>query len=422
MSDSFVIKGAFYFCTADRNLVVCENAYCLVRSGVCEGLFDSLPEEGRDLEVLDYSPYMILPGFVDLHLHAPQYSFRALGLDLELLKWLSDYTFPGEHKYKDTAYAERMYTAFTDDLRRSFTTRACVFGTIYTDTTLLLAERLEDSGLCCYVGKVNMDRNAPDYYIEDTAASIAETRRFIAETRRRFRNTKPIITPRFIPSCSDALMAGLSDIQKETLAPVQSHLSENRGEIKWVKELCPDSAFYGDAYDRFGLFGRDCKTVMAHCVSSTEEELERMRKNGVFIAHCPSSNMNLSSGIAPMRKILDKGIPAGIGTDVAGGHSLSMADEAVRAVQASKMRWRYVEDEKPLTIIDAFYLATRGGGAFFGKVGSFEKGFEFDAVVVDDSKLGAEYDGASKLTQALYLNTECKIVGKYARGVKINLD
>ena len=257
---------------------------------------------------------------VDLHVHAPQYTFRGLGMDLELLEWLNINTFPEEAKYKNIEYAEKAYKLFVDDLKSGTTTRACIFATIHNEATLLLMELLEKSNLCTYVGRVNMDRNSSENLCESSAqTSLEETNTWILKSMEKFKKTKPILTPRFVPSCSDKLMDGLGIIQRKFHLPVQSHLSENISEVSWVKKLNPKSYCYGDAYDMFGLFGGNGKTVMAHCVHSTEEEIELMKKNKVFIAHCPESNINLSSGIAPIRKYLKLGMNVGLGSDVAGG-------------------------------------------------------------------------------------------------------
>ena len=174
-------------------------------------------------------------------------------------------------------------------------------------------------------------------------------------------------------------------MQKEYQVPVQSHLSENLSEIAWVKELFPWSSCYGDVYHQCGLFGREAKTIMAHCVHSCDIEVEMMREKGVYVAHCPQSNINLSSGIAPIRRYLEEGIPVGLGSDIAGGANLSMFRHMADAIGASKLYWRLVDQEKkPLTMEEVFYLATKGGGSFFGKAGSFEKGYELDALVMDD--------------------------------------
>ena len=175
------------------------------------------------------------------------------------------------------------------------------------------------------------------------------------------------------------MLEQLREIQNAYDLPVQSHLSENPGEIEWVRQHCPDAEFYGDAYDDYGLFGEDhrrgkhIRTVMAHCVYSSEAKIKRLHDNRVFVAHCPASNVNLSSGIAPVRKYIDEGLKIGIGSDVAGGHTESMLKAVCHAVQVSKIYWRLRDQNlKPLTFDEAFYLGTKGGGEFFGKVGSFE--------------------------------------------------
>lgn len=211
--------------------------------------------------------------------------------------------------------------------------------------------------------------------------------------------------------------------------PVQSHLSENQGEIEWVKQLRPDAAFYGDGYDKYDLFGdrnldqEKVRTVMAHCVWSTDDEVRRIKDNGVFIAHCPASNMNLSSGIAPIRKYLDLDMKVGLGSDVAGGQTESIFRAITDAIQVSKMYWRHVDEKaKPVTFEEAFYMATKGGGEFFGKVGSFETGYEFDALVLDDSALKSPNDLniRQRIERAIYLSLDLNgIVAKYAAGRKI---
>ena len=203
---------------------------------------------------------------------------------------------------------------------------------------------------------------------------------------------------------------------------MQSHLSENFGEIEWVKELCPGTHFYGEAYHQFQLFGGDCPTIMAHCVHSSEEELALMKKQGVYVAHCPQSNTNLSSGIAPARHYLEAGLHVGLGTDVAGGFSLSMFRAMADAIQVSKLRWRLIDQtQAPVTLEEAFYMATIGGGSFFGKVGSFEKGYEFDAMILDDSNIRhpQEISTRDRLERLVYLSDDRNLVGKYVQGRKV---
>lgn len=418
-----VLKGNVVYSKTPQELEIIENGYIVYADGVVQGVYAELPEQYANDEIEDYGDKIIIPGLVDTHIHAPQYAFRGLGMDMELLDWLNTNTFPEESKMKDLEYAKKSYGTFVENLRTSATTRAVVFGTIHRPATLLLMDMLEESGLATMVGKVNMDRNSPEYLCETAEESAEETVAWIEDVMAKgYKNTLPILTPRFTPSVTDELMAKLKEIQVKYGLPMQSHLSENLGEIAWVKELCPWSTCYGDAYDHFGMFGKDCKTIMAHCVHSTDEEVELMKNNGVFIAHCPESNINLSSGVAPIRRYLELGMNVGLGSDVAAGSTENMFTAMAYAVQASKMRWRLLDDSlKQLTADEVFYLATKGGGAFFGKVGSFEEGYEMDAVVLDDSRLEhpQDLDVKSRLERMIYFSDDREICAKYVKGTKI---
>jgi guanine deaminase len=281
---------------------------------------------------------------------------------------------------------------------------------------------MEASGLVSMVGKVNMDRNCPGSIREaDAETSAAQTIRWL-EQCAVYKNTRPILTPRFIPSCTDALMGKLSDIQKRYALPVQSHLSENQKEIAWVQELCPESGFYGDAYVRFDLFGGVAPTIMAHCVWSNEEETNLLRDRGIYVAHCPQSNTNLSSGIAPVRRFLDAGIRLGLGSDVAGGAHASIFRAMTDAIQVSKLRQCLVDQtQAALTLEEAFYLGTVGGGAFFGKAGSFEPGYELDALIIDDQNLTPPFalSVQERLERVVYLSDDRNILAKYVRGKRL---
>ena len=412
----FVLKGHICYSESKNELITRENAYVVCVGGKSKGVFTELPQQYAVLPLKDYGDCLIVPGMIDLHIHAPQYAFRGMCMDLELMDWLNRYTFPEEAKYMELEYAERAYAIFVNALKASATTRAVVFATRHRPATELLMKLMEESGIASYVGKVNMDREAAEVLVEESAAvSASETVQWIEAVKEKYTNTKPILTPRFIPCCSDTLMEHLRQIQMAYGLPVQSHLSESPGEIDFVHFLRPDNAFYGEAYNDYDLFGKnednqtDVKTVMAHCVWSTDEEIDLMRKNGVFVAHCPASNMNLCSGIAPIRKYLDLGMNIGLGTDVAGGHSDSIFRAITDAIQVSKMYWRYVDQTmKPITFPEAFFMATLGGGAFFGAVGSFAEGYAFDAVVLDDTALvhPQELSVSERLERAVYLGLD----------------
>ena len=420
---TFVIKGDLCFSRTMDELVCMENSFLVVEGGRAAGMFRTLPERYAALPVLDYTGKLVLPGMTDLHVHAPQFAFRGLGMDMELLEWLNTYTFPEESKYKELDYAGRAYGSFVNHLLRSTTTRAAIFATIHVPATELLMQKLEDAGLSCYVGKVNMNRNSPVYLREiSTNQALRDTEKWICETKDRYTRVRPILTPRFIPSCTDDLMYGLARLREKYALPVQSHLSENYSEIAWIRELCPRSKNYGDAYAQFDLFGGRYPCIMAHCVHSDEAEQALMKENGVFIAHSPESNMNLASGVAPVNKFLDNGLRVGLATDVAGGSHESMLRAMTHAIQASKLRWRlYDQDVKPLSFDRAFYLATMGGGAFFGSVGSFLDGYEFDAVVLDDAPLDhpQALSVRARLERAAYLADDRNLTAKFVAGEKI---
>ncbi len=422
--NSFVLHGAVIYSKNAKELCTFEDAYAVCINGVSAGVFEKLPEEYQSLPVIETEGKLIMPGLVDLHIHAPQYQFRGNGMDMELLPWLNTYTFPEESKYGDLSYAERAYGIFTEDLRSGATTRACIFATSHKDATLRLMEMMEESGLETFVGKVNMDRNVPDFYVEGTEESLNQTREWLDAARRvSFKRTRPILTPRFTPSCTRTLMTGLSELAKEYGLPVQSHISENLSEIEWVKELEPDVSCYADSYKKAGLMDQDIPCVMAHCVWSDDTEIAMLKENNVFIAHSPESNINICSGVAPMTKYLELGLNAGLASDVAGGSSASMFTAIRAALYASKLRFRLYEEEvRPLTFAEAFFLASKGGGAFFGKAGSLEKGYLFDALIIDDRAIPTAREDLTvpeRAERVIYLGDERHIKGKYVSGRKL---
>ncbi len=423
METNFALRGDICYSASPTSLETRCDSYVVCENGLSKGVFDSLPERYAGLPVKDYRGKLITPGLCDLHMHAPQYAFRSLGMDLELLDWLNTRAFPEESRYADLDYARSAYQKLVEDLIAGPNSRICLFGTIHTPATIMLMEMLEKSGLVSLVGRVNMDRNGGENLCESTSEqAIADTRAWLDAVQGCFHNTMPILTPRFIPSCSDALLRGIAALQKERKLPVQSHLSENQSEIAWVAELCPNSSSYGDAYRQFGLFGGEVPTIMAHCVWSSAEEIELMKERGVFVAHCPQSNSSLSSGIAPVRRFLTRGLKVGLGSDVAGGCHSSIFRAMADAIQVSKLRWRLCnQDETALTLPEAFWLGTVGGGSFFGKVGAFSDGYEFDALVIDDASLSAPFELTipERLARVVYLSDDRNIMHKYVRGALV---
>lgn len=415
----YLVHGDLCFSTAPRHIETMEASYLHVKDGKCISCYKELPEALSSLEIKDYSGNLIIPGMVDLHLHAPQYAYRGTKMDLPLLDWLNSNTFPEEAKYEDMNYAKAAYKNFVEDLKESPTTRAVIFATLHKEATLCLMDLLENSGLETMVGKVNMDRNSPDYLTEHSAEEALEnTRNWLQAIPKDYRHCHPILTPRFTPTCSDALMEGLGKIKKEKGIPLQSHLSENTAEIAWVKELCPDTKNYGESYDRYGLLQH---SVMAHCVHTREDELELLKERECYICHCPQSNTNLQSGVAPVKHFLEKGAKLGLGTDIAGGANLSMFRAITDAIHASKLRSCLLLEDAAITLEEAFYMASLSGGGFFGKVGSFLTGYEADFLVYERKRESIREESLlERLEMLLYTEKELfRMKAKFVSGRQI---
>ena len=412
-----IYKANIIYTPQSRRFEVVPHGYIAVEDGKVEGVYRELPEHLADHPVTDWGDRLLIPAMNDMHVHAPQYRNQGIAMDLELLPWLQNYTFPEELKYADTTYAERMYRRFVRDLWRHGTMRVVAFASIHLESTRLLMHLLEKAGMGGHVGKVNMNRNCPEGLQESANDALKDCAALVGEFEREDALVRPIVTPRFIPSCTPELLEACGEMVRRYNLPVQSHLSENLGEIEWVKQLEPQSRHYADAYDRYGLLGQT-PTVMAHCVWTDGDELEMLRQRGVMVAHCPTSNFNVASGLAPIRRFLDAGIPVGLGSDVSGGHDFSIFRMMVYAIQVSKMHYQRVKSCAFLTLSEAFWMATKSAGRFFGQVGSFESGYDFDALVIDDSELIIDdgYSLLERLERFVYIGDDRHIVARYCQG------
>ena len=415
-----VYKAHILYTKERSRFEVLENGYVAVEDGRVVGISTDLSSLGGDEQsVTDFGDCLLIPAMNDMHVHAPQYRNQGIAMDLELLPWLKNYTFPEEKKYADTAYAERMYRRFIRDLWRFGTMRSCVFATIHTDSTRLLMQLFQEAGMGAMVGKVAMNRNCPPELSETVEDMIEGNEALIAEFYKPDALVRPIITPRFVPSCTPEMLQACGNLAAKYQMPVQSHLSENISEIELVQNLEKESSNYGDAYNRYGLFGQT-PTIMAHCVWTAGEELELMKKNGVMVAHCPTSNLNLASGLAPIRTFIEEGIPVGLGSNISGGHDLNIFRMMVFAIQVSKMHYQQNHAKPFLTLSEVFWLATKSAGSFFGRVGSFEPGYEFDALVIDDRDLNHDhYSLLHRLERFIYLGDDRQIVHRFCQGQEI---
>jgi len=415
-----IYKAHILFTKEKDHFDIIENGYIAVADGRVVGIStDVTAFQSPEAEVIDFGDRLLIPAMNDIHVHAPQYHNLGIAMDLELLPWLANYTFPEEARFADLSYAEHIYSRFIYDLWRHGTMRASVFATVHLDGTRRLMDLFHEAGMGALVGKVNMNRNCPEALCE----TLDHAEKACAALMQAYGDpdslVRPIITPRFIPSCTPELLQLCGTMAQRYQLPVQSHLSENTGEIDLVKQLEPESLNYGDAYNRYGLFGQT-PTIMAHCVWTAGEELKLIKRNGVMVAHCPTSNLNISSGMAPIRKFLDAGIRVGLASDISGGHTLSIFRVMVYAIQVSKMHYQRDHTQPFLSLSEAFWLATKSGGSSFGRVGSFEPGYEFDALVIDDSDLNHDrYSLLHRLERFIYLGDDRHITHRFCRGEEI---
>ena len=418
-----IYKGNILYTKTPEKFSIIEDGYIVVEENIVEGVYNELPSKYENCKLEIDTKGLIIPGFNDIHVHAPQWINGGMGFSLELLPWLNKYTFAVEEKYKDADFAKKSYQESINEMKKNGTTRASIFATRHLEGTKVLVNLLRESGMGAYVGKVNMDRNSIPGLIENTEASAAETLELVEwmnQTKKDNDIVKYIITPRYVPCTTSKLMKELAKLSSKYQLPVQSHLDENKDEISWVAKLHPECQDFTSVYYDYGLMPKG-KTIMAHCIHSTDEELNMLKEQDVMIAHCPQSNANLSSGIMPLRKYLNLGLRVGLGSDVGGAHSLNMREHIVETIKTSKLYWTLFSEYKPVSFSEAFYLATKSGGSIFGKVGSFEEGYEFDALIIDDSNLINEipHNLEERLERFIYVGTDKNICKRYVAGSEL---
>lgn len=415
-----ILKGNIVSAPACGRLEVTEQGYLIAENGVITGVYPVLPEQYAGAPVEDYGDGLIVQSFADLHLHAPQYPMLGMGMDLPLLDWLNAYAFPTEARFAEPDYARTVYRQLAGELVSCGTTRVCMFSSLHTDATLILMDELEKAGITGYVGKVNMDRNGlPGVLQETTEESIRETVRWLDGCH--FEHVKPILTPRFTPSCTDELMTALGRLAQERGLYVQSHLSENTREIEWVRELHPDCKQYWETYDKYGLW-KD-HTVMAHCVHSDARERRAIRDAGVVVAHCADSNVNICSGLCPVRQMVNEGLWVTLGSDIAGGAQLPMYKVITMTIRTSKAR-RVTDGWHPdfLTVPEGYYLGTTAGHRYFGAGDGFAAGDRLHAVVIDDGDFPEASHPLSvreRFERAVYMTHRHNIVSVWSDGREV---
>lgn len=408
--ENLVIHGTFFTSQSINEVAACANYLITVdQNGVITRtlsprdpdymlLLDEARQTDHLLE-LEKDQYL-LPGFIDLHVHAPQWPQAGLALDLPLADWLEHYTFPLEAKFRDVTYAHDVYQDFIHELLSRGTTTALMFGTIHHDANMELARQAVEQGLRAFVGQVVMDNpeETPDYYRNQSAASaLRGTEKFIDAMQDFQRQTSatimPVITPRFVPSCTDEVLEGLGRLARRYDLPIQSHLSESNWEHGYaIKRFGMNDT---DVMDHFNLL--TANSVMAHGTQLTPDDLTTLRQRGTAIAHCPISNVYFGNGVLPTNRLLQLGNKVGLGSDISGGYSPSLYHNMRQAVRSSRMLEDGVDSSvtaenrgvanSRITMNNAFYLATVGGAqALHLQTGRIAPGYQADFQIVNCRK------------------------------------
>jgi len=432
INDSFAIRATFMHTPSFGFSEVLDDALISVEQGtivdVCQNndeRFGTVLENSSNLIELQPGS-VVLPGLVDTHIHAPQWPQLGKALHLPLQQWLLENTFPLEARYSDVVFAQRIYADMVRSLIANGTTTAVYFGTIHLPATQILAKICLESGQRSFVGKVAMDdpEQCPDYYRDASAAqSIGETLEFVHWVREMNGNdtplVHPVVTPRFIPSCTDVLLSGLGEIADEMQCYVQTHCSES----DWEHDFVLDRTGSTDtqALDDFNLLTR--RSVLAHSNFITDDDAETIRRRGSGVAHCPLSNHYFANSVFPLRQMVERGLHVGLGTDISGGPAMSMFDSCRHAVTASRSLEDGVDPalqsnrrgrrQSAIDFRHAFWLATAGGGETLNlPIGKFARGFHFDAMAIGvnhpDSNIRyfPDMDSLSDLFQKIVYNAQ----------------
>ena len=354
-------------------LAVDENGV-IVDTGPARDIRKKYPDAVRH----NYGDCLLLPGFVDTHLHYPQMDIIG-SYGEQLIGWLNKYTFPAEAANSDFRKAGNRAERFITELVANGTTTASIFSSSHRGATKLLFEEADRRGCRAIIGKVSMDRNAPEEICIPPEQDMIDSE-FLIETWHGYEGRLfYALSPRFVPTCSDELLAGIGELkQKYPDLYLQTHHSENPGEVEWVKKLCPNERDYLSVYDRHGLLSE--KTILGHSIHLTDEEQARIAETKTAIAHCPTANLFLGSGLFKMHEIIDDGIRVGLGTDIGGGTSFSLWQTMLEAYKIQQLRGQ------PLSPAHLFYLATLGGAKVLSldqQIGNFAVGKKADIQVIN---------------------------------------
>lgn len=375
-------KGDPFFYPTDKVLVDIADGLVIVRDGIIQdvGRYSDLIHVVDDkASIISYPDCIIMAGFIDTHVHYVQTPIIA-SFGEHLIDWLNKYTFPDEERFADKDYAAAVAKIFFDELLRNGTTSALVFCSVFPESVDAFFNEALRRNMRMLGGKVLMDRNAPRVILDTAQTGYDDSKALIEKWHGRGRNSYAI-TPRFAPTSTEAQLEAAAALHRENPSTlIQTHISENASEVAWVHSLFPNRHGYLDVYDHAGLLG--AKTVLAHGVHLIESERERCAETGTALAHCPTSNLFLGSGLFHIRlaKNPKRPISVSLGTDIGGGTRFSLLETMGDAYKVGELT------SYPIDALKLFYLATLAGAEVLGiadKVGSIEAGKEADLVVLD---------------------------------------
>ncbi|WP_313210768.1 guanine deaminase [Stutzerimonas nitrititolerans] len=390
----------------------------VVRNGHAADLLSTLP---AGTEVIEYKDALITPGFIDTHIHYPQTGMIA-SYGEQLLDWLDTYTFPTERAFADKVHAGEVAQVFLRELLRNGTTTALVFGSVHKESVDAFFEQAHKLDLRMIAGKVLMDRNAPDYLTDTAESGYADSKELIERWHGKGR-LHYAVTPRFAPTSTPEQLALAGKLfQEYPDLYMHTHLSENRKEIEWVRELFPERKGYLDVYDHHGLIG--ARSVFAHGVHLCDDECQRLSETGSAVAFCPTSNLFLGSGLFDLEKVEGFGVRVGLGTDVGAGTSFSQLQSLNEAYKVMQLQGKKLDPFKSL------YLATLGGARALyldDRIGNLKPGKEADFVVLDykatpliEYRLSQARSLEERLFALMTLGDDRAVKETYAAGVSVH--
>lgn len=398
-----------YFYYPDGVLVISDGK--IIETAPYDGITGRYP--GTD--IVDYSGKLLMPGFIDTHIHYAQSGIIGM-YGKQLLEWLTEYTYPAERAFSSSEYAKQVARKFIKELLRNGTTTCMAYATVHPVSVSALFAAATEYNMRLITGKVLMDRNAPEELIVPWKQAEEETIQLIEEWHNKGRN-QYAITPRFAISCSTEQLLSAGDLHR--LYPdtyIQTHLSENKYEIAQTLSLFPGYRNYLDVYDQTGILTD--RTVFGHCIHLSDQECGRLAKTGSIIAHCPTSNFFLGSGLYDMQRMNRAEIQTTLATDVGAGTSFSMFCTLGEAYKVQQL------NGYSMSVFESFYRSTLGSARALGmadKIGSFAKGNEADFIVVDWAATTAQTLRKNFLQQKGKWNLENKLFGLQTLGDDRNI-